>query len=329
MNEAVCFHDQLKDKTQESFREAVIKGLSARPKSLSPKFFYDHRGSELFEQICLQPEYYLTRTEERILVQALGEIAELAGPDAVLLELGSGASRKIRLLLEALRPSDYLGVDISRDFLVESTRRLAADYPWLDVHAVWADFSRRMAMPQGLNGRRTLAFFPGSSIGNFEPAAAEAFLRDLHQMLPADSGLLIGVDLIKDETRLNAAYNDAAGLTAQFNLNLLERMRRELGAELDPSQFRHQAFYNTEAARIEMHLQSQTRQSIRVGERSFEFAPGETLHTENSCKYSIPGFRAMAQRAGFRPQAVWTDAEQLFSVHYLSSEASMGSSTRH
>ena len=319
MNEAVCFHDQLKDKTQESFREAVISGLSASPKSLSPKFFYDHLGSELFEQICRQPEYYLTRVEERILVQALGEIAELAGPDSVLLELGSGASRKIRLLLETLRPSNYLGVDISREFLVESTRLLAADYPWLDVHAVWADFSRRMAMPQGLNGRRTLAFFPGSSIGNFEPTAAEAFLRDLRQMLPADSGLLIGVDLIKDEARLNAAYNDAAGLTAQFNLNLLERMRRELGAELDPSQFRHRAFYNAQAARIEMHLESKTRQSICLGDRGFEFASAETLHTENSCKYSIQGFRTMAQRAGFRPEAVWTDAEQLFSVHYLSS----------
>lgn len=329
MNEAVCFHDQLKDESQESFYEAVVTGLSARPKSLSPKFFYDHRGSELFEQICQQPEYYLTRTEEHILVQALGEIAELAGPEAVLLELGSGASRKIRLLLEKLRPSDYLGVDISRDFLVESTRCLAADYPWLDVHAVWADFSRQMDMPQGLTGRRTLAFFPGSSIGNFEPTAAEAFLRDLKQMLPADSGLLIGVDLIKDEARLNAAYNDAAGLTAQFNLNLLERMRRELGAELDPSQFGHKAFYNAQAARIEMHLESQVRQSIRLGEQSFEFAAGETLHTENSCKYSIRGFQAMAQRAGFQPQAVWTDAEQLFSVHYLSSDASIEPSTRH
>jgi len=320
MNEAVCFHDQLRDETQESFLEAVVKGLSAKPKSLSPKFFYDRRGSELFEQICQQPEYYLTGTEEHILVQSLEEIAELAGPESLLLELGSGASRKIRLLLEKLRPNGYLGVDISRDFLLESTRSLAADYPWLDVHAVWADFSRRMNMPQGVSGRRTVAFFPGSSIGNFEPAEAEGFLLGLNQMLPADSGLLIGVDLIKDPAVLNAAYNDAAGLTAAFNLNLLERMRRELGAELDPAQFRHHAFYNVQAARVEMHLVSDGHQSIRLGEQRFEFASGETLHTENSCKYSISGFQALARRAGFQPEAVWTDSNQFFSVHYLSSQ---------
>lgn len=317
MTEAVRFHAQHEEENETSLYDAVIAGLSQRPKTLSPKFFYDRRGSELFEKICEQPEYYLTRTEEGVLAQAADEITALAGPESLLVELGSGASQKIRLLLDALRPSGYLGIDISRDFLLDSTRRLAADYPWLEVHAVWADFSQRMVMPEGVAGRRTVAFFPGSSIGNFEPAAAEAFLGGLRQLLPPDSGLLIGVDLIKDREVLEAAYNDGAGITAEFNLNLLQRMRSELGAQLDITGFRHLAFYNEEAARVEMHLVSQRQQEIIVGETRFEFAPMERLHTENSCKYSVEGFQALAQRAGYTPKAVWTDSEQRFSVHYL------------
>lgn len=318
MTQAVRFHDQHVDEANPSFLDDVLAGLSARPKALSPKYFYDRRGSALFERICTQPEYYLTRTEEQILAAAAAEIAELAGPESLLVELGSGASRKVRLLLEAMQPARYLGVDISREFLLESTRRLAADYPWLEVHAVWADFSRRLSLPRDLSGGRAVAFFPGSSIGNFEPAAAEAFLAGLHRLLPTGSGLLIGVDLIKDRDILDAAYNDAAGVTADFNLNLLKRLRDELGAELDPSGFRHLAFYHEAMSRIEMHLESLRDQTIRVGGRDFSLAAGETLHTENSCKYSVDGFQALARRAGFAPTAVWSDPQTLFSVHYLS-----------
>ncbi|APX94169.1 L-histidine N(alpha)-methyltransferase [Halomonas sp. 1513] len=320
MSTAVRFHDQHVDETGPSFRDDVIAGLGRSPKALSPKYFYDEQGSLLFESICRQPEYYLTRTEESILAEAAEEIAALVGPESLLVELGSGASRKVRLLLEAMRPTRYLGVDISRDFLLQSTRRLAADYPWLEVHAAWADFSARLRLPSGVEGRRVVAFFPGSSIGNFAPAEAEAFLAALRRALPHGSGVLIGVDLVKDSDLLEAAYNDAAGVTAAFNLNLLERMRRELGAKVEPGSFRHRAFFNEAASRIEMHLVSECRQTLVLEDHRFEFEPGETLHTENSCKYSVAGFQALARRAGYRPSAVWRDAEGLFSVHYLSND---------
>ncbi len=319
MSTAVRFHDQHGEETESSFRDDVIAGLGRFPKALSPKYFYDERGSLLFDAICRQPEYYLTRTEEGILAAAAEEIAALVGPESLLVELGSGASRKVRLLLEAMRPTRYLGVDISRDFLLQSTRHLAADYPWLEVHAAWADFSQRLHLPAGVDGRRVVAFFPGSSIGNFAPAEAEAFLAELHRALPPGSGVLIGVDLVKDRAILEAAYNDAAGVTAAFNLNLLERMRRELGASVEPSRFRHRAFFDTQASRIEMHLVSDCRQTLVLDQHRFEFAPGETLHTENSCKYARDDFQALARRAGYRPRAVWSDDDELFSVHYLAS----------
>ncbi|MEQ6916266.1 L-histidine N(alpha)-methyltransferase [Halomonas aquatica] len=322
MSTAVHFHDQHVEGAGDSFRDDVIKGLGRSPKALSPKYFYDEQGSRLFEAICEQPEYYLTRTEEGILAGAAAEIAALVGPDTLMVELGSGASRKVRLLLEAMRPSRYLGVDISRDFLLQSTRRLAADYPWLEVHAAWGDFSRRLNLPPGVEGRRVVAFFPGSSIGNFTPAEAEAFLSRLRRALPPGSGVLIGVDLVKERRLLEAAYNDAAGITAAFNLNLLERMRHELGAEVEVDTFRHQAFYNEAASRIEMHLVSDRRQGILLDGRRFAFEEGETLHTENSCKYSVEAFQALAERAGYRSSAVWSDDQALFSVHYLSGDPS-------
>lgn len=319
MSTAVRFHDQHGEETESSFRDDVIAGLGRFPKVLSPKYFYDERGSLLFDAICRQPEYYLTRTEEGILAAAAEEIAALVGPESLLVELGSGASRKVRLLLEAMRPTRYLGVDISRDFLLQSTRHLAADYPWLEVHAAWADFSERLHLPAGVEGRRVVAFFPGSSIGNFAPAEAEAFLAELHRALPPGSGVLIGVDLVKDPAILEAAYNDAAGVTAAFNLNLLERMRRELGASVEPGHFRHRAFFDVQASRIEMHLVSECRQTLVLDQHRFEFAPGETLHTENSFKYACDDFQALARRAGYRPRAVWSDDDELFSVHYLAS----------
>ena len=315
---AVRFLDQQPVTVADSsLRDDVLQGFAQTPKALSPKYFYDQRGSELFEAITRQPEYYPTRTEEGILATAAGEIARLAERDAALVELGSGASRKVRLLLEAMHPAGYLGIDISREFLLSSTQRLAADYPWLDVSAACADFSRPMTLPDSLDGLRPIAFFPGSSIGNFTPEEAGVFLRNLHRMLPATGGLLIGVDLIKDRARLDAAYNDAAGVTADFNLNLLERIRRELDTDLDPQRFRHLAFFNEEQARIEMHLVSTRDQTVRLEGRRFTFREGERLHTENSYKYSLESFRALAEDAGFSQVQVWTDPEGLFAVFYF------------
>lgn len=314
---AIRFHDQRSHEASDSLRDEVLAGFAQTPKVISPKFFYDQKGSELFEQICEQPEYYPTRTEEQILKQAANDISDIAGQQATLIELGSGASRKVRLLLEAMRPASYLGVDISQDFLLSSTRRLAADYPWLNVQAACADFSQPMSLPAHLDGARPVAFFPGSSIGNFTPHAALEFLRNLHSLLPRGGGLLIGVDLIKDTQVLEAAYNDEAGITAAFNLNVLERICKELETDLDPTGFIHHAFYNEAESRIEMHLISAEAQSVHIEGQRFLFARGESLHTENSYKYTPEGFRSLAADGGFKAVAMWTDAQRLFSVHYL------------
>lgn len=313
----VRYHDH--HPRSATLRDDILASFAATPKRTSPKHFYDATGSRLFEQICEQAEYYPTRTEEAILAEACDDIVRLAGPEAPLLELGSGASRKVRLLLEALQPSRYLGIDISREFLIDSTRRLAADYPWLEVHAACADFCRPLRLPQAFTQARPLAFFPGSSIGNFEPAQALDFLRHLRRLLPNGSALLIGVDLIKDRDRLEAAYNDRAGVTAAFNLNLLERICRELDTDLQPRRFRHRAFFNPKESRIEMHLVSPLAQEVRIEKRQFRFVSGESLHTENSYKYSPDGFLRLAERAGFTSEALWIDPEQLFSVHFLRS----------
>ncbi|NKQ12094.1 L-histidine N(alpha)-methyltransferase [Stutzerimonas zhaodongensis] len=314
---AIRFHDQLSQTNTTSLRDETLRGFAATPKWASPKFFYDRRGSELFEQITEQPEYYPTRTEIAILAQAASEIAEIAGPDADLIEFGSGASRKVRLLLEAMRPTSYLGIDISDDFLRSSTQRLAADYPWLDVHALCADFCDQLYLPKGLDSRCPLAFFPGSSIGNFTPAQAQQFLRRLHSLLPVGGGLLVGVDLVKDKAVLEAAYNDAAGVTAAFNLNLLERIRYELDSDIDPAHFTHKVIFNAAQSRIEMHLVSREAQTVTIEGRRFQFKAGETLHTENSYKYSLESFAALARSARFDSVRQWTDPQRLFSVHYL------------
>jgi dimethylhistidine N-methyltransferase len=297
--------------------EEVLQGLASRPRRIAPKFFYDERGSRLFDAICGLPEYYLTRTEMGILESAASEVARLAGPGVTLVELGSGASRKIRLLLEALRPRRYLGIDISRDFLRQSVERLARDYPWLETHAACADFMQNFELPGSTGEAKTLAFFPGSTIGNFEPHDALSFLQRVRRLVQPDGALLIGVDLKKDPRLLHAAYNDSAGITAQFNLNLLARLRDELGAKVDPQGFGHRAFYNGARGRIEMHLVSRRAQDIRLGGSRFHFAPGDGIHTENSYKYSVEEFHAHARAAGLRPRQVWLDPARLFSVHYL------------
>lgn len=318
MTTAVHFYDHEPTEAYSlSMREDILKGLRGRPKVSSPKYLYDQYGSVLFEEICRQPEYYLSRTEEAILASVVDEIGELAGEQLSLIDIGSGASRKIRLLLEQMSISNYLGVDISRDFLIESTSKLATDYPWLNVHAICADFSKRIPFPVELTDGRIVAFFPGSSIGNFTPAEASAFLAGIYHALPPGSALLIGVDLIKDPSTLEAAYNDAAGITALFNLNLLTRLETELDAQLDSGRFVHRAFFNEKHSRIEMHLVSTVEQVVAIAGETFQFREGESIHTENSYKYSIEGFQTLAQRSGFTCRKVWTDGCGYFSVHYL------------
>jgi dimethylhistidine N-methyltransferase len=304
----------------DDFLAEVVDGLGAARKFTPPKFFYDSAGSRLFEEICKTPEYYVTRTELGLLAQIGPELGALVPDRAVVVEYGCGSSAKIRLLLGALAdPAEYIGIDIARERLLKTAREIAGDFPGIRVGAICADFAASLAWPEEADpalGRR-LAFFPGSTIGNMAPDEARVFLGRVRDLIGAGGAFLVGVDLEKDTAILDAAYNDAAGHTAAFNLNLLERMRRELGAEVEPGQFAHRAFYNAADGRIEMHLVSRREQAIRIGSRVFEFATGEAIHTENSYKYSTTGFADLARAAGFEREALWVDDRGLFSIHYL------------
>lgn len=302
--------------TTAEFAAAVEQGLSSTPKRLPCEFFYDRAGSLLFDQICVLPEYYPTRTEIGILERHSVEIGALVGPESRVVEFGSGAGIKIRLLLRGLsRPACYIPVDISRPHLTQASASLAEDFPDLPILPVCADYNRPFGLPG--SGRRTVGFFPGSTIGNFTPAQAQAFLSRIRRVLGPDGVMIIGVDLRKDRSSLIAAYDDAAGVTAAFNLNLLARINRELGGDFQLDRFRHVARWDEVAGRIEMHLESLDAQQISVGTRTFSFAAGETIHTENSYKYSVAEFQSLARAAGFSALAVWTDAQSLFSVHAL------------
>jgi dimethylhistidine N-methyltransferase len=312
-----AFHDLAPG--EDSFRDAVLAGLSAKPKSLPCKFFYDQRGSALFEAICEVPEYYLTRTELGILETYAGAIAERIGRNCRLVELGSGASVKVRLLLKALeQPLAYVPVDISRGFLKEAAAAIATDFPDVEVVAVCADYTRPFALPKisGPAGK-TVGFFPGSTIGNFEPEAVVAFLTHVGQLLGPGAEMLIGADVKKDKAILDAAYNDAQGLNAAFNLNLLHRIGRELDSDIAIDDFAHVAFYNPDEGRVELYIKSLKDQTAVIAGRRFSFTAGEMIHTENSYKYAIPQFHALAARAGFRALDTWTDPEGKFSVYYL------------
>ena len=295
----------------------VLHGLACQPKRLSPKFFYDRRGSQLFDAITRLPEYYPTRTEIGILREQGESIAAHLGHDSVLIELGSGSPQKIRVLLDSLRPAVYMPVDISSEHLRDSARDIARDYPQMQVEAVCADYSDGLQLPELPLDADRAAFFPGSSIGNFEPPAAVDLLRDVGQDLGPGGALLIGVDLKKDRRQLDAAYNDSRQITAAFNLNLLTRINREADADFDTEQFEHRAFYNEAEGRIEMHLVSTCSQEVRVDGRRFAFGAGESIHTENSYKYSLDEFHALGEQAGYAAEQVWTDPENLFSVHCL------------
>lgn len=304
----------------EDFLSSVLAGLALPQKSISPKFFYDARGSQIFDQICETPEYYVTRTEIALLEDIQAEIKALVEPGSIVVEYGCGSSLKIHALLSALsNPAEYLAVDISKSHLIATVKEIAADYPDIRVGAICADFSDALEWPEQatIDSIARLAFFPGSTIGNQTPDEAEEFLKRVRHMVGEGGNLLIGVDLKKDTDILNNAYNDAAGYTADFNLNLLQRMKNELAAELDVSAFAHKAFYHEELSRIEMHLISKANQSIQIDGQSFSFEKGETIHTENSYKYSSAEFKELARKSGFGLVKSWTDVNELFAIYYL------------
>ena len=305
------------DEQTSTFASDVIDGLSQHPKRLSPKYFYDAAGSELFEQITRLPEYYPTRTELGILRDRGSAIAANVPEGAALVEFGAGATTKVRLLLNQCAFAAYVPVDISGDFLKAQADALRRDFPALGVYPVAADFTAPFALPEAVSAMPKVGFFPGSTLGNFEPHEACAFLRSARDILGHDAQMVIGVDLEKDERVLHDAYNDAAGVTARFNLNVLNRINRELGGDFDTSAFVHRAIYNRERHRIEMHLISKKAQKARVLDRSFSFRAGESIHTESSYKYSLGRFTALARGSGWTPRATWTDSAGMFSVHVL------------
>jgi L-histidine Nalpha-methyltransferase len=306
------------EEARESFARDVVAGLTAPNKTLRPKYFYDEEGSRLFEEITQVPEYYPTRTEIGILEEKGAEIANLIPAGGALVEFGAGSSVKIRIVLSALdKLAVYVPVDISGDFLAGQAEALQRDFPRVKVRPVAADFTRPFALPKEAQDRPRVGFFPGSTIGNFEPQEAGNFLRHAGRILGRDARMIVGVDLVKNREVLRAAYNDADGVTAAFNLNLLRRINRELDADFDLDRFEHKAVFNERRSRIEMHLVSRERQRVSVCGKKVEFAPGETIHTECSYKYTIETFGELVERAGWSRVESWTDERGWFSVHVL------------
>ena len=299
-------------------RKELVLGLRQAQKVINPKYFYDQRGSELFDRITRLPEYYPTRTEIDILTRYRIEISAACGSGCVFIEPGSGSCEKARLLLDDLQPSVYVPVDISDDFLLEAATQLGSEYPWLKIHAVCADFNHSWSFVDVLPAGKRVVFYPGSTIGNLEPDAAVNFLKRVKETMGIDGGALIGVDLHKCSAILNAAYNDADGVTADFNRNILSRVNTLLDGEFDPETFEHHAFYDDKKQRIEMHLVSERAQTVRCNGSHINFDLGETIHTENSYKYTQDGFAELAHQAGLIVNHSWLDDEELFSVHYLS-----------
>ncbi|MEK9673686.1 MAG: L-histidine N(alpha)-methyltransferase [Rhodospirillaceae bacterium] len=317
------FHDiedsGLSRAAREAFAQDVINGLSGDPKTLPCKWFYDVRGSELFEEITGQDEYYPTRTEIGLLETLAGDIGDVLPDSAWVVEFGSGSSRKSDLFLNALQsPQGYVPIDVSGDYLDAAAEALAERLPHLEVRPIVGDFTQSIPLPDGIEDEAKIGFFPGSTIGNFEPAEATAFLRRARSMLGDGSHMVVGVDLKKDEQVLLDAYNDARGVTADFNLNLLDRINRELGAGFDRDRFRHHVRHDEAEGRIEMHIESTANQTVRVDGHVFEFAAGETIHTENSYKYAVDEFGDVARAAGWSSKCHWTDDADLFSIHLLS-----------
>jgi len=310
-------HEAARDATDEV--DAILNGLTAPQKHIAPKYFYDERGSELFDRICELPEYYPTRTELALMREHIHDIANIVGPHASVIEFGAGSTLKVRLLLDHLiDPVAYIPVDISSDYLLKQAAALAHDHPDLQIEPVCADFMQPFKLPAlDVAPARNLVFFPGSTIGNFTRRQALELLEVMAFEAHHDGLLLIGVDLRKDVARLHAAYNDDAGVTAEFNLNVLAHLNRELGADFDLRGFRHEAIYDVDLGRIEMRLVSTRPQRVTVAGKRIDFARGEYIITEYSHKYSVEEFRTLARQAGFAPTRAWCDAERLFSVHLL------------
>lgn len=301
------------------FENELVEGLRRKPKTIPCKFFYDARGSQLFDEICELEEYYLTRTEREILQENIEEIAERCGPDCVLVELGSGSSRKTRLLLERLeRPGAYVPLDISRPHLVHAAEELSGLYPWLEIRPICADYLAPIDLPldQFAVGKKVL-FFPGSTIGNFKPSEACAFLRRLGAWCEPGDGMIIGVDMVKDSRVIERAYNDRQGVTAAFNLNVLDRANRELGADFQVNRFRHEAVFDRLHSRIEMHLVSQCPQRVNIGGACIYFTAGERIVTEYSYKYQMASLEELFRASGWRLRKSWFDPQQWFGVFYL------------
>ncbi|MGA9333791.1 MAG: L-histidine N(alpha)-methyltransferase [Rudaea sp.] len=313
--------DRLRDlrPSQEDILDDVLAGLRRMPKRLSPKYFYDAIGSQLFERICEQPEYYLTRTELAIMRTHIDAIGAAIGADAMLVEYGSGSGLKTRLLLRHLRTATaYVPIEISPSALHASVASLSREFPHIQMLPVCADFTEPVALPRpSRRPQRRVVYFPGSTIGNFEPHEAEKLLRQMRMEMGRDGAALIGVDLHKDVATLEAAYNDSAGVTAKFTLNMLARFNRELGADFDLTAFRHRARYNTLAGRIQTHIVSAREQDVHVGGSTVHFGEGEAMLVEYSCKYLLREFAEMAQRAGLTVAHVWCDEHRQFSVQLL------------
>ena len=316
MSTSETHHDQAPDLPDDLVE--ILAGLRQPAKAISPKFFYDDAGSKLFDAICELPEYYPTKTELRIMRENIDEIANLIGEQASLIEFGSGSSRKTRVLLDNLHDlAAYVPVEISRDHLLETAEGIRADYPAIEVLPVVADFTQAFRLPSPkVMPVKNIVYFPGSTIGNFSSDAAHKLMKVMHQEAGEHGALLIGVDLQKDVALLERAYNDSEGVTAEFNINVLRRLNREFGGTFSLDGFRHRAVYNENAGRIEMYLDSLKDQSAMVGGETFRFAEGESINTEHSRKYTLEGFAAMAQAAGFLVEKVWMDPERLFSVQY-------------
>lgn len=306
--------------TVEEFMREVVNGLSKPQKTLPCKYFYDEQGSRLFEAICELEEYYVTRTELALLKQIMQDIAAHVGPDAAVIEPGSGAGKKIRLLLDSLEsPACYTPVEISKEILIRSVEELSASFPDIPMKPIAGDFDRVFSQPEHFNHQasKKVVFFPGSTIGNFEHSAAQAFLKRLADSVGKGGGLLIGVDLIKEEEVLLDAYNDSQGITAAFNKNLLARINRELDGDFELDAFCHQSIYNQDKQRIEMHLISNKTQTVEIKDHNFCFAQGETIHTENSHKYSVATITKLAETAGFTRINHWCDDNEWFGTFYF------------
>ena len=293
----------------------VSQSLSAPNPSLHPKYFYDETGSALFDRITRTPEYHPTRTETGLLTGYAEEIRAPLNQPQTIAEPGAGSCEKVRLLLDAWQPRHYMPLEISRECLLGASRQLAGDFPSVHISAVCADYCQAMSMPDALAQPGRVVFFPGSTIGNFEPAARADFLKGLRKLAGPGGALLIGTDLQKADTQLNAAYNDAQGLTAAFNLNALHHLNRELNCQFDTDNMRHVAFYNRAQQRIEMHLECLCDQDIQLGERNLTLKSGTRIHTENSYKFTVESFSAELVAAGFTPLSCWTDPQSLFSLH--------------